>query len=145
MSSTSTFESATHDAAAPAPARPRPGTRSGYTQEFTVGDCTGILTANTHTDGTLREVFISAGKHGSTLAGLLDTVSTAVSVGLRYGVPLQQYTDHLLEIGFHPAGLTDDPDIARARSITDYVFQRLARDFLLANDDRARPEQVDRD
>jgi len=135
VSRTSTIESTSTAAPSPAPRR-RPGTRSGYTREFTIGDLTATLTANAHPDGTLREVFVSAGKHGSTLAGLLDTVSTAVSIGLRHGVPLQHYTDHLAGIGFLPGGTTDDPDIERARSITDYVFQRLARDFLINGDQR---------
>src|SRR5687768_10553655 len=99
--------------AAPARVRPRPGTRSGYTLDFTIGGLDVTLTANTRDDGTLREIFIHAGKHGSTLAGLLDTIATTVSIGLRNGVPLQNYVDHLTDIGFTPSGPTNDPDIHR--------------------------------
>jgi ribonucleoside-diphosphate reductase alpha chain len=90
------------------------------------------LTANARDDGTLREIFIHAGKHGSTLAGLLDTIASAVSIGLRNGVTLQNYVDNLAHVGFSPHGATDDPDIRHAASIIDYLFRRLALDFLRA-------------
>lgn len=95
-----------------------------------VGDLTATLTANVRDDGTLREIFIRTGKHGSTLAGLLDTIATTVSIGLRNGVPLQNYVDHLAGLAFVPNGPTDDPDITRAASVTDYLFRRLAIDVL---------------
>jgi ribonucleoside-diphosphate reductase alpha chain len=125
-----TLAAAEHPQLAPAPVRRRPGVRSGYTLDFAVGDLTATLTANARDDGTLREIFIHTGKHGSTLAGLLDTIATTVSIGLRNGVPLQNYVDHLADLAFIPNGPTDDPDITRAASVTDYLFRRLAIDFL---------------
>lgn len=110
--------------------RRRPGVRSGYTLDFAIGGLEATLTANAHPDGTLREIFVQTGKHGSTLAGLLDTIATAVSIGLRDGVPLQNYVDHFADVGFVPNGHTDDPDITRAASVIDYLFRRLALDFL---------------
>ncbi|SHF67732.1 TSCPD domain-containing protein [Streptoalloteichus hindustanus] len=119
-------------AARPRARRPRHrnGTRFGYTLSFTVGGLEGELIANTHEDGTLREIFIYVGKHGSTLAGLLDNLAAAVSIGLRNGVPLERYVDEFAGVGFSPAGMTDDPDVRRASSVMDYVMRRLARDFL---------------
>jgi ribonucleoside-diphosphate reductase alpha chain len=67
---------------------------------------------------------------GSTLAGMMDAFSIAVSVGLQYGVPLETYVSKFTNMRFEPAGLTDDPDVRMAQSIVDYIFRRLALDFL---------------
>jgi ribonucleoside-diphosphate reductase alpha chain len=108
----------------------RPGVRSGYTLNWAVGDMEGILIANAHPDGTLREVFVHVGKHGSTLAGLLEAWATTLSVGLRNRLPLQLYLDHLADTGFIPAGMTNDHDLPHARSVIDYLIRRLENDWL---------------
>jgi ribonucleoside-diphosphate reductase alpha chain len=69
-------------------------------------------------------------KQGSTLAGMMDAFSIAVSVGMQYGVPLETYVSKFTNMRFEPAGLTDDPDVRMAQSIVDYIFRRLALDFL---------------
>ncbi|CAM5366221.1 hypothetical protein SGRIM128S_02392 [Streptomyces griseomycini] len=69
-------------------------------------------------------------KQGSTLAGMMDAFSIAVSVGLQYGVPLETYVSKFTNMRFEPAGMTDDPDVRMAQSIVDYIFRRLALDFL---------------
>ncbi len=69
-------------------------------------------------------------KQGSTLAGVMDAFSIAVSIGLQYGVPLETYISKFTNMRFEPAGMTDDPDIRMAASVMDYIFRRLALDFL---------------
>ena len=88
------------------------------------------MTSGAHDDGELGEVFLKLGKQGSTLAGVMDAFSIAVSIGLQYGVPLETYVSKFTNLRFEPAGLTDDPDIRMAQSIMDYIFRRLALDYL---------------
>lgn len=120
-----------------APTRKRlPKSRTSLTTSFTVGGAEGYMTSGAHDDGTLGEVFLKLGKQGSTLAGVMDAFSIAVSIGLQYGVPLETYVSKFTNLRFEPAGLTDDPDVRMAQSIMDYIFRRLALDYL-PFDDRA--------
>lgn len=113
------------------PVRKRlPKRRSSQTTSFSVGGAEGYLTASSYPDDGLGEIFLKFGKQGSTLAGLMDAFSLAVSVALQYGVPLETYVEKFTNLRFEPAGLTDDPDVRMAQSIMDYVFRRLALDFL---------------
>ncbi len=113
------------------PVRKRlPKGRPGLTTSFTVGGAEGYMTANSYPDDGLGEVFLKMSKQGSTLAGMMDAFSIAVSVGLQYGVPLETYVSKFTNMRFEPAGLTDDPDVRMAQSIVDYIFRRLALDFL---------------
>jgi len=97
---------------------------------FTVGGAEGYLTTGSYPDDGLGEVFIKLGKQGSTLAGVMDAFSIAISIGLQYGVPLETYVGKFTNMRFEPAGMTDDPDIRMAASVMDYIFRRLALDFL---------------
>lgn len=113
------------------PVRKRlPKGRPGITTSFTVGGAEGYMTANSYPDDGLGEVFLKMSKQGSTLAGMMDAFSIAVSVGLQYGVPLETYVAKFTNMRFEPAGMTDDPDVRMAQSIVDYIFRRLALDFL---------------
>ncbi len=113
------------------PVRKRlPRRRQSVTTSFTVGGAEGYLTASSYPDDGLGEIFLKFGKQGSTLAGLMDAFSLAVSVALQYGVPLETYVEKFTNLRFDPAGLTDDPDVRMAQSIMDYVFRRLALDYL---------------
>ncbi|WP_424211437.1 vitamin B12-dependent ribonucleotide reductase [Streptomyces sp. BI20] len=113
------------------PVRKRlPKGRPGITTSFTVGGAEGYMTANTYPDDGLGEVFLKMSKQGSTLAGMMDAFSIAVSVGLQYGVPLETYVAKFTNMRFEPAGMTDDPDVRMAQSIVDYIFRRVALDFL---------------
>ncbi len=113
------------------PVRKRlPKGRPGITTSFTVGGAEGYMTANSYPDDGLGEVFLKMSKQGSTLAGMMDAFSIAVSVGLQYGVPLETYVSKFTNMRFEPAGMTDDPDVRMAQSIVDYIFRRLALDFL---------------
>lgn len=107
-----------------------PKSRQSRTTSFTVGGAEGYMTSGAHDDGELGEVFLKLGKQGSTLAGVMDAFSIAVSIGLQYGVPLETYVSKFTNLSFEPAGLTDDADVRMAKSIMDYIFRRLALDYL---------------
>ncbi len=107
-----------------------PKSRVSRTTSFTVGGAEGYMTSGAHDDGKLGEVFLKLGKQGSTLAGVMDAFSIAVSIGLQYGVPLETYVSKFTNLSFEPAGLTDDADVRMAKSIMDYIFRRLALDYL---------------
>ncbi|MCY7396560.1 MAG: vitamin B12-dependent ribonucleotide reductase [Nocardioides sp.] len=114
-----------------APVRKRlPKSRVSRTTSFTVGGAEGYMTSGAHDDGELGEVFLKLGKQGSTLAGVMDAFSIAVSIGLQYGVPLETYVSKFTNLRFEPAGLTDDPDVRMAQSLMDYVWRRLALDYM---------------
>ena len=127
-----TPKSDTAEASAPAPATRKrlPKSRPSRTTSFAVGGAEGYMTAGTYEDGQLGEIFLKLGKQGSTLAGVMDAFSIAVSVGLQYGVPLETYVQKFTNSRFEPAGMTDDPDIRMAQSMMDYIFRRLALDYL---------------
>jgi len=114
--------------------RPRrkrlPKSRMSRTTSFSVAGAEGYLTAGAYDDGRLGEVFLKLGKQGSTLAGVMDAFSIAISIALQYGVPLETFVQKLTNLKFEPAGMTDDPDLRMAQSIIDYVFKRLALDYL---------------
>ena len=97
---------------------------------MTIGGEQFTLVANQRADGTLCEVFIRGGKHGSSGAGLLDSYATALSVGLAYQVPLADLLRSGLDLHFTPSGHTDDPEIPRVHSVADYLARRLAIDWL---------------
>jgi ribonucleoside-diphosphate reductase alpha chain len=118
-----------------APVRKRlPKSRVSRTTSFTVGGAEGYMTSGAHEDGSLGEVFLKLGKQGSTLAGVMDAFSIATSIGLQYGVPLETYVSKFTNLRFEPAGLTDDPDVRMAQSLMDYVWRRLALDYLTFED-----------
>jgi len=88
------------------------------------------MTAGSYPDDGLGEVFLKLGKQGSTLAGVMDAFSIAISIALQYGVPLEAFVSKFVNMRFEPAGMTDDPDIRMAQSMMDYIFRRLALDYL---------------
>ncbi|SCL33200.1 ribonucleoside-diphosphate reductase class II [Micromonospora pallida] len=113
------------------PVRKRlPKKRPSQTVSFSVGGAEGYLTASSYPDDGLGEVFLKMSKQGSTLAGVMDAFSVAISIGLQYGVPLETYVSKFTNMRFEPAGMTDDPDVRIAASVMDYIFRRLALDFL---------------
>ena len=125
-------------APAPAPAphehrpvrRRLPRQRPATVTRFSVAGAEGYMTASSYPDDGVGEVFLKLGKQGSTLAGVMDAFSMAISVGLQYGIPLDSYVAKFTNMRFEPAGLTDDPDIRIASSVMDYIFRRLALDHL---------------
>ena len=122
---------------APAPPRNRlPRSRRSRTSSFRVTDCHGYMTVGEYDDGRPGEIFLTVAKQGSTLAGIMDAFAISVSHGLQYGVPLRSYVEAFTNMRFEPAGLTDDPELRIATSIVDYIFRRLALEYL-AFDERS--------
>jgi ribonucleoside-diphosphate reductase alpha chain len=107
-----------------------PKQRSATVTRFDVAGAEGYMTASKYPDDGVGEVFLKLGKQGSTLAGVMDAFSMAISVGLQYGIPLESYVAKFTNMRFEPAGMTDDPDIRIATSVMDYIFRRLALDHL---------------
>ncbi len=144
---------ATADAVVAETARPTrerlPRSRTSRTFEFRVADCKGFFTVGEYADGRPGELFIRVSKQGSTLAGIMDAFAISVSHGLQYGVPLAAFVHAFVGMRFEPAGITDDPEVRIANSIVDYLFRRLALEYLsyeerldlgiLANSERLQP------
>src|SRR5205807_4322308 len=120
----------------PAPTRRRlPRKRPSRTTSFRIADCDGYVNAGEYPEtGELGEIFLKVAKQGSTLAGVMDAFAIAISIGLQYGVPLKAYVDKFINMRFEPSGITDDPDFRFATSIVDYIFRRLAADYLSPED-----------
>jgi ribonucleoside-diphosphate reductase alpha chain len=115
----------------PQPVRQKlPRTRSSRTFEFRVADCKGFATIGEYADGRPGEIFLTVSKQGSTLSGIMDAFAKSISYGLQYGVPLRAFVEAFTNMRFEPAGMTDDPDIRFASSIMDYLFRRLALEYL---------------
>ncbi|MCO5974540.1 vitamin B12-dependent ribonucleotide reductase [Actinoallomurus soli] len=130
-------EEKVEEAPAPAPVVERgpvrtrlPKQRTATVTRFSVGGAEGYMTASCYPDNGLGEVFLKLGKQGSTLAGVMDAFSMAISISLQYGVPLETWVEKFTNMRFEPAGMTDDPDIRMATSMMDYIFRRLALDHL---------------
>ncbi|MET0626987.1 MAG: vitamin B12-dependent ribonucleotide reductase, partial [Acidimicrobiia bacterium] len=107
-----------------------PRTRNSKTFSFRVADCRGFATVAQYEDGRPGELFLNVSKQGSTLAGLMDSFAISVSHGLQYGVPLRAFVETFTNRKFEPAGMTDDPDIRIAQSLVDYIFRKLAVEYL---------------
>jgi ribonucleoside-diphosphate reductase alpha chain len=111
-----------------------PKTRNAKTFDFKVADCKGYVTVGEFEDGTPAEMFLQVSKQGSTLAGIMDSFAISISRGLRNGVPLKSYVSDFIGMSFAPAGITDDPDIRTASSLMDYIFRKIAKDYLSLDD-----------
>ena len=107
-----------------------PRKRKSYTFAFRVADCEGYVTVGEYEDGRPGEVFMKVSKQGSTLSGIMDAFSIAISLGLQHGVPLATFVKKYTNMRFEPAGMTDDADLRIAQSLVDYIFRRLAVDYL---------------
>ena len=110
--------------------RKLPRSRRSLTLEFRVADCKGFVTVGEYEDGRPGEIFLRVSKQGSTLAGIMDAFAISLSHGLQYGVPLRAFVGAFRGMRFEPAGMTDDPDLRIATSIIDYLFRRLAVEYL---------------
>jgi ribonucleoside-diphosphate reductase alpha chain len=110
-----------------------PRKRPAQTLSFTVGDAEGYMTAGEYPGDGLGEIFVNLGKQGSTLSGVMDAFAISVSIGLQYGVPLEAFVSKFINMRFEPAGMTDDAEVKFASSIVDYMFRRLAIEYLPAD------------
>ena len=111
-----------------------PRRRKSATFAFRLADCEGYVTVGEYEDGRPGEVFMKVSKQGSTLAGIMDAFSISVSLGLQHGVPLATYVRKYTNMRFEPAGITDDSDLRIATSLVDYIFRRLALDYLTVDE-----------
>ena len=107
-----------------------PRRRNSKTFSFRVADCHGYVIVGEFEDGRPGEIFLKVAKQGSTLAGIMDAFAISVSHGLQYGVPLKAFVDMFTNMRFEPAGITDDPEIRLASSLVDYIFRRMAVEYL---------------
>jgi ribonucleoside-diphosphate reductase alpha chain len=113
------------------PARRRlPDTRRSITHKFNVAGHEGYVTVGLYEDGRPGELFITMSKEGSTIGGLMDSLGTATSVALQYGVPIQSLVSKFSHQRFEPAGITENPDIPFAKSLVDYIFRWLGMQFI---------------
>jgi ribonucleoside-diphosphate reductase alpha chain len=107
-----------------------PDTRRSITHKFDIQGHKGYVTVGLYEDGTPGEVFIIMAKEGSTIGGLMDAFGIAISVGLQYGVPLEDLVHKFVHTRFEPSGFTKNPDIPIAKSIVDYIFRWLGSQFV---------------
>jgi ribonucleoside-diphosphate reductase alpha chain len=107
-----------------------PAKRRGFTQKAKVGGQAIFLRTGEYNDATLGEIFIDLAKEGSTLRSLMNCFAIAVSVGLQYGVPLEEFVDKFVFTRFEPAGMVDHPNIKSATSLIDYIFRVLGYEYL---------------
>jgi ribonucleoside-diphosphate reductase alpha chain len=107
-----------------------PRVRASKTFSFRVADCHGYATVGQFEDGRPGELFLKVAKQGSTLCGIMDAFAISVSLGLQYGVPLKAFVEKFTSMRFEPAGMTDDPELRIATSLADYIFRRLAVEYL---------------
>ena len=129
------------EGAPPTPERKRmPVERESITHKFSVGMHEGYITAGKYDDGSLGEIFLTGiGKEGSTIKGLMNAFATAISMGLQYGVPLEDYVKKFSYVRFEPEGITTNPEIPFAKSLPDYIMRWLASRFM---DDTETLEQL---
>ena len=111
-----------------------PAKRRGYTIKGKVGGQALFLRTGEYGDGTIGEIFIDMAKEGATMRSLLNSFAIAVSVGLQYGVPLEEYVDKFIFSRFEPAGIVDHPNLKTATSVLDYLFRILAYEYLDRDD-----------
>src|SRR5881409_1117702 len=107
-----------------------PEERTEVGRKFRVGDHEGYIHVGLYEDGTPGDIFVDIAKDGTTMAGLMNSLMIAVSMGLQYGVPPEVYVSKLSHLRFEPSGMTNDPDIRSAKSIVDYIFRWFGKKFL---------------
>jgi ribonucleoside-diphosphate reductase alpha chain len=108
-----------------------PRERQSITHKFSVGPHEGYITAGMYPDGSVGEIFLTdIGKEGSTIKGLMNAFATAISMGLQYGVPLEDFVNKFSYVRFEPEGITRNPEIPFAKSMPDYIMRWLASRFI---------------
>lgn len=111
-----------------------PDRRGGFTQKAKVGGHTIFVRTGEYDDGTLGELFIDMHKEGALFRSLLNCFAIAVSIGLQYGVPLEEYVEKFIFTRFEPSGPVDHPNIKTATSVIDYIFRLMAMEYLKRED-----------
>ncbi len=114
--------------------RSLPAKRRGFTQKAKINGQALFLRTGEYNDGTLGEIFIDMAKEGATMRSMLNCFAIAISIGLQYGVPLEEYVEKFVFTRFEPAGMVDHPNIKTTTSIIDFMFRSLAYEYLGRND-----------
>ncbi|HVB02116.1 MAG TPA: hypothetical protein VNE41_00215, partial [Chitinophagaceae bacterium] len=107
-----------------------PAKRRGFTQKAKISGQAVFLRTGEYGDGTLGEIFVDMHKEGATMRSLMNCFAIAVSIGLQYGVPLEEFVDKFIFTRFEPSGIVDHPNIKSATSIVDYIFRLLGYEYL---------------
>jgi ribonucleoside-diphosphate reductase alpha chain len=114
--------------------RTLPAKRRGFNQKAKINGQTLFLRSGEYSDGTLGEIFIDMAKEGATMRSMLNCFAIAISIGLQYGVPLEEFVDKFVFTRFEPSGMVEHPNIKSATSIIDFIFRSLAYEYLGRND-----------
>ena len=114
--------------------RTLPAKRRGFNQKAKINGQTLFLRTGEYSDGTLGEIFIDMAKEGATMRSMLNCFAIAVSIGLQYGVPLEEYVEKFVFTRFEPSGMVDHPNIKTTTSIVDFMFRSLGYEYLNRND-----------
>lgn len=114
--------------------RALPAKRRGFTQKAKINGQALFLRTGEYNDGTLGEIFIDMAKEGATMRSMLNCFAIAISIGLQYGVPLEEYVEKFVFTRFEPSGMVDHPNIKTTTSIIDFMFRSLAYEYLGRND-----------
>ncbi len=114
--------------------RTMPAKRRGFTQKAKINGQALFLRTGEYNDGTLGEIFIDMAKEGATMRSMLNCFAIAISIGLQYGVPLEEYVEKFVFTRFEPSGMVDHPNIKTTTSIIDFIFRSLAYEYLGRND-----------
>ena len=114
--------------------RALPAKRRGFTQKAKINGQALFLRTGEYNDGTLGEIFIDMAKEGATMRSMLNCFAIAISIGLQYGVPLEEYVEKFVFTRFEPCGMVDHPNIKTTTSIIDFMFRSLAYEYLGRND-----------
>ncbi len=111
-----------------------PAKRRGFVQKAKINGQAIFLRTGEYNDGTLGEIFVDLAKEGSTVRSLMNCFAIAISVGLQYGVPLEEFVEKFVFTRFEPAGMVDHPNIKTTTSLVDFVFRALAYEYLNRTD-----------
>ena len=110
--------------------RSLPAKRRGFTQKAKINGQAIFLRTGEYSDGTLGEIFIDMAKEGATMRSMLNCFAIAISIGLQYGVPLEEFVDKFAFTRFEPAGFVEHPNIKSTTSIVDFIFRMLGYEYL---------------
>lgn len=110
--------------------RTLPAKRRGFTQKAKINGQAIFLRTGEYSDGTVGEIFIDMAKEGATMRSMLNCFAIAISIGLQYGVPLEEFVEKFVFTRFEPSGMVDHPNIKSTTSIVDFIFRSLAYEYL---------------
>jgi len=110
--------------------RTLPAKRRGFTQKAKINGQALFLRTGEYSDGTVGEIFIDMAKEGATMRSMLNCFAIAISIGLQYGVPLEEFVEKFVFTRFEPSGMVEHPNIKSATSIVDFIFRALAYEYL---------------